>query len=223
MKTMLKGFVCASAVLAAVMISGCASSGQSKASSTTKGLEAAATEVEEITTQTAVTLAALSNLVYHPAPDLRSQYKEFDSATKKLGSLSHSVDKKSDQVKARAAAYFEEWDRGATEISNEDLRAISERRRTDVSGSFDETVESLKKSKGAFDPFLSDLKDIQQVLSLDLTQGGIKSVLNIAEDATIHGVTLEESLAESAEHIRKLASKMSSAGPEAEEVEDDES
>ena len=214
MKIMFKGFVCAAAVMAAVAISGCASSsGYSKGGDAAKGMDKAAAEVQAIVQQTSLTLGSLSNLVNHPAPNLVPQYKEFTSATKKLTSLSESVDKKAADMRERGDAYFAEWNKGATNITNADLRKISEDRRNEVASAFAEVADSLKRSKDAFDPFLSNLRDIQQVLNLDLTQGGLRSIQSVAKTASENGQKLKGALTEAAEDIESLAGKMSSSGP----------
>jgi len=213
MKTLTKSLLCGTALAAAIIFSGCSSTGYSKGGDASKGMDKTSQEVGAIVTQTQDTLNCLSNLVNHPAPDLVPQYKAFEKATKKLTSLSGSVDKKATEMKERADAYFAEWDKGMTNISNPDLRKTSEERRAEVSTAFDDVASSLKKSKDAFDPFLSDLKDIQQVLGLDLTQGGIESVQKTAKSAIAHGEDLRAALTEAAKDIGDLAAKMSSQGP----------
>ena len=176
MKVITKGLACGCVLASALIISGCSSTGYSKGGNTAKGMSKTGAEVDAIVSQTELTLTSLSNLVYNPAPDLVPQYKSFEKATKKLSSLSKSVDDKALQMKERADAYFAEWDKGMTNISNADLRKTSEERRAVVSGAFEDVASSLKKSKEAFDPLLADLTDIQKVLSLDLTQGGLQAV-----------------------------------------------
>lgn len=213
MKTLTKGLLSGAVLAVAVAFSGCSSTGYSKGGDASKGMDKTSQEVDAIVTQTEETLNCLSNLVNHPAPDLVPQYKAFEKATKKLTSLSGSVDKKATEMKQRADAYFAEWDKGMTNISNPDLRKTSEERRAEVSSAFDEVASSLKKSKDAFDPFLSDLTDIRQVLGLDLTQGGIQAVQKTAKTAIAHGEDLRSALTEAADDIRALAAKMSSQGP----------
>lgn len=215
MKLTSKALICGSALaaLAVIITTGCASSGYSKGGNTAKGMDKTGMEVEAIVTQTDLTLSTLSNLVYSPATDLVPQYKAFAGATKKLTALSENVDKQASQMRDLADVYFAEWDAGTTNISNPDLRQTSEARRSEVSSAFDEAAESLKKSKAAFDPFLSDLTDIQQVLSLDLTQGGIQSIQSTAKSAIAHGEDLHAALTEAAGDIRELAAKMSAQGP----------
>jgi hypothetical protein len=215
MKPIVNGILCATLLASAIIVSGCASSGYSKASDTSKGMDKAGNEVEAIVAQTQLTLTSLSNLVNHPAPDLVPQYKAFSSNTKKLASMSKSVDAKAADMKKRAAAYFKEWDKGMTNISNPELRATSESRRADVSSSFNQVASSLQRAKAAFDPFLLDLKDIQQVLDLDLTQGGIASIQKVAAEGIEHGEELRASLSDAAKQIQALAAKMSAQGPPA--------
>ena len=213
MKTITNGLLCGAILAVAVILNGCSSAGYSKGGDASKGMDKAGSEVEAIVAQTQLTLTSLSNLVHHPAPDLVPQYKTFAGATKKLVSLSDSVDKKAAEMKDRANAYFAEWDRGMTNISNPDLRKTSEDRRKEVSSAFEEVAESLKKSKDAFDPFVSDLKDIDQVLNLDLTLGGIDSVKGTTKRAMASGEDLRAALTDAASDIRSLAAKLSAAGP----------
>ena len=215
MKNITKGLLLGTAVAVSVIITGCSSAGYSKGDSAAKGMEKTGSEIDAIVQQTELTLTSLSNLVYAPAADLVPQFKKFAGDTKKLASLSKSVADKSVEMKERAKAYFTAWDQGMTNISNADLKKKSEARRADVSSAFDEVAESLAKSQKAFSPFLSDLKDIEQMLSLDLTKGGIGSVQSVAKSAIAHGDDLRDALTEAAKDINALASKMSSQGPSA--------
>jgi hypothetical protein len=209
-----KAFLCASATAAlALAIVGCSTAGYSKGGNAAKGMDKTSENVDAIVDQTVLTLTSLSNLVYAPAADLVPQYKAFAGATKKLTSLSEGVDKQASKMRELADAYFAEWDAGMTNISNADLRKTTESRRAEVSTAFDDAASSLQKSKDAFNPFLSDLRDIQQVLSLDLTQGGIQSVQKPAKSAIAHGEDLRAALTDAASHIRDLAAKMSAHGP----------
>lgn len=219
MKTITQTLLLGALLSTGRIIASCSSTGSSKGYSrgedASKGMDKTSSEVEAIVTQTDLTLSSLSNLVYNPAPDLVPQYKNFQGANKKLSSLSGSVDKKAAEMKERADAYFAEWDKGMTNITNAGLRKTSEERRAEVSNAFEGVAQSLKKSKDSFDPFLSDLKDIQQVLNLDLTQGGLESVKSTTKKALAHGEDLRSALQDAAKDIRDLAAKMSSKGPAA--------
>ncbi|MCU0770941.1 MAG: DUF2959 family protein [Verrucomicrobia bacterium] len=215
MKNIAQGIMLGSVVSLAFVMTACAATGYSKGGDASKGMDKTGREVEAIVAQTELTLSSLSNLVYNPAPDLVPQYKAFTRETKKLDSLSESVDKKAAEMKKRADDYFAKWDAGMTNITNPDLRKTSEARRAEVSSAFEEVAQSLKKSKEAFDPFLSDLKDVQQVLNLDLTQGGLNSIKGTTKKAIAHGEDLRSALQEAAKDIHDLAAKMSSKGPAA--------
>lgn len=214
MKSIVQDLVIVAVACAFVLTVGCSTTGGSKGSSALAGMDAAADEVDTIVAQTAATLGALSNLVSNPSSDLQPQFKALASATKKLASQSQKVDKRMDDMDARAQAYFEEWETQAETIQNENLRNISERRREEVALSFKEVAESLGKSKAAFDPFVASLKDIQTALSLDLTKAGIFAVSNLVAEAYSSGAELKGALADAASDIRKLAAEMSSTTPQ---------
>ena len=131
MKTITTGLLCGAILAVGILLNGCSSASYSKGGDASKGMDKTGNEVEAIVSQTELTLTSLSNIVFNPAPNLVPQYKSFASNTKKLESLSDSVDKKAAEMKDRATAYFSEWDKGMTNITNPDLRQTSESRRAE--------------------------------------------------------------------------------------------
>ncbi len=195
------------ALIAVLAVGGCATGGSKSGASASSGMAKAGEGVEALATQTDVTMAALNDLVMNPG-NLSAQFKTYDSAVKKLTSQFNKAVDQTTTMKTKAQAYFDQWQSSSTNIVNEDIRKINTERLEKVKNAFNEVEESLKTVKQDFNPFLSDLTDVRQALSLDLTPGGVKALSGVAEKAMPKGRKLKESLTEAAGDAKALADQL---------------
>jgi predicted nucleic acid-binding Zn-ribbon protein len=203
-------------LIASLALTGCASSGGSKAgASTSTGMTKAGEGVEALAAQTDVTMAALNDLVLNPG-DLPAQFKTYDKAVKKLSSEFQKAVDQTENMRKKADSYFQQWQADSASIANEEIRKLNTDRLEEVKKAFTEVDESLKQVKADYSPFLSDLNDIRQALSLDLTSGGVKALSGIAEKAMPKGKKLKDSLMQAAADAKHLGTKLASAVPQAE-------
>jgi DNA-binding transcriptional regulator PaaX len=79
--------------------------------------------------------------------------------------------------------YFQDWQQNISTINNESLKKKSQKRLDAVKKSYGKLTEKFKTAAEKFKPFLSDLADIQKVLSTDLTANGVKSLRSTISDA----------------------------------------
>lgn len=207
MRTKIRQLITGAALIAAMAVAGCATGGSKSGASASSGMAKAGQGVEALATQTDVTMAALNDITMNPG-NLSAQYKTYDSAVKKLNSQFDKAVEQTAKMKEKAQAYFSEWQNSSTNIVNEDIRKVNTQRLEKVKAAFKEVDDSLKKVKEDFDPFRSDLNDIRQALSLDLTPGGVKSLSGIAEKAMPKGRKLKESLTEAAADVKALADEL---------------
>ena len=107
-------------------------------------------------------------------------------------------------MKSRGAAYFEQWSQDLATIQNENIRSRSETRQQEVASRFQEIASSYTEVKTAFQPFISDLRDVQRFLSTDLTPGGLAAARKIAAKATVDAVPIRASLAKLAGEFREM-------------------
>jgi hypothetical protein len=154
-------------------------------------------------------LADLNDLVANPAPDLRKQFDRFNHALDELGVSSKDIACKDGEMKSQGADYFAKWDKESARIQNEDIRSRSETRRSEVSARFNRIGQQYNETEIAFQPFLSDLRDVQKFLSTDLTAGGLAAIKDSAAKAARDAVPLKESLAKLSEEFRSLGLSMS--------------
>ena len=207
-KLILNLFTLAAAV---VLATGCASTGNDKAASTSKSLAKSSHMIVSANALIDQTLAKLNDLVSNPNPDLRKQFDAFDSSVNDLGSKDLAVACQAKEMKAKGAEYFENWDKETAQIRNEDIRNRSEARQREVAANFARISQQYDETKTAFEPFMSDLRDVQKYLGTDLTAGGLVAIKDNAAKATREAVPVKESLARLSEEFKGLGISMSSA------------
>lgn len=210
-KLILNLFTLATAV---VLATGCASTGNDKAASTSKSLTKSSRMIEKGSTLIDQTLAKLNDLVSNPKPDMRKQFDAFNSSVNDLGSTDLAVACQAKEMKAKGADYFENWDKETAQIRNEDIRQRSEARQHEVAANFARISQQYDETKTAFEPFMSGLRDVQKFLGTDLTAGGLVAVKDIAAKANRDAVPVKESLARLSEEFKGLGISMSSASGE---------
>lgn len=196
-----------------------ACSSTSKGAETGKTVESAAAGVERGIGELEATVAALNQLVKHPAPDLAPQYKAFTKSLAQLEATAKDVSETAARIDERSQAYFAQWDTQIAAIQNEDIKGRSSSRREAVSASFSKLQKEYGEVREEFKPLLDNLRDIRTVLGTDLTMDGLKSVADTAEDIDDDAKDVKESLQALAENFKKLGVGLKQAGPAAEKAE----
>jgi len=191
------------------LITGCASTGNDKAASTARALTKSSAMIVKGNTLIGQTLANLNDLVSNPNPDLRKQFNTFNSSVNDLGSIAKDVRSEAEDMQSQGAAYFANWDKETAKIQNEDIRYRSEARENEVAARFGRISRQYNAAKTAFEPFMSDLRDVQKFLSTDLTAGGLAAIKDVTAKATMDAVPLKESLAKLSAEFTGLGVSMS--------------
>ena len=207
-KTLL--LTCLSAVALAVgFVTGCASDNYQKGAGTASALNHSSELIAKGSSQIDDSLAALNDLVSNPQPDLTIQFNAYALAVDNLDATAKDVAAKNQAMQAQGAAYFEGWDNEIATMQNEDIRSRSEVRRNEVAKRFAAISQQYADARTAFQPFMSDLHDVQKSLSTDLTSGGLASIKDTAAKSTRDAVPLKETLTRLSEQFKDLSKAMS--------------
>jgi len=194
-------------VIAAVvgLFAGCSSpTGYQKGAQAGAAMNTAAASITRTSDQVDRTLTALNDLVDHPQADLTGQFRTFTTELNTLESMARQVSTEAEAMKSKGAAYFDRWNQELATIQNEDIRNRSESRQKEVSARFQAIAADYSKAEADFQPFLSDLRDVQRFLATDLTSGGIAAVKKFAVKANEDAVPLRKSLAALAEEFKAM-------------------
>jgi len=197
--------------LAAVVgfITGCASDNYNKSAQTAATLDQSSRMITKGNTLIDASLADLNDLVSNPYPDLRKQFEKFNNAVNELCLSEKDIAGKAGQMKSEGADYFANWDKESAQIQNEDIRGRSETRRNEVASRFDRISAQYDETRAAFQPFMSDLRDVQKFLSTDLTAGGLSAIKDTAAKATQDAAPVKEALGRLSDEFKSLGLSMS--------------
>ncbi len=198
--------VCASLALFACKSS---DSGADTGSSITK----ASAQIDLGIQQLDATVAALHDLVDHPAPDLTTQRSAYEKSLSALEATANDVSATSAEMQAKGQAYFAQWDQQVATIQNEDIREQSTDRRKTIEASFTKVRKEYDESRGSFDAVLSDLRDIRTALRADLTLNGIDALKSTVKKVDKNANKTKDSLKDLSEQFRELGVDLSRSGP----------
>jgi len=200
-------------VAIAALLAGCATSGYESGNKTAKNIQKAADKIGALSTQVDATLSALNDLVAHPQPDLRPQFKTFTAKMKALDSDAKEITKARMAMGDEGKEFLAKWDAEVAQINNEDIKARSENRKAEVTAKLQAIKRSYAEAEVAFKPFAGDLRDIEKYLSVDLTTGGLAAMKDVVTQASVHATPLKQSLDKLAADFKSLGVAMSAVAP----------
>jgi phage host-nuclease inhibitor protein Gam len=198
---------------AALAIAGCASSGYQKGTKTAENIQATANQIGAVPAKIDATLAALNELVTKPQADLVPQFKAFSTQLAGLTTEAQDIAAARRNMAANGKDFFAKWDEQLALIQNEDIKARSQSRKTEVAQKLQAIKRSYAEAEMAFKPFLADLKDVQKYLSVDLTVGGVATLKDTAAKATQEAESLKVTLTSVAADFKSLGLAMSAVTP----------
>lgn len=198
---------------AALLFLGACSSGYKEGAKTSESVMTAAQEIETGRTQIDKVVASLDKLTSaSPGQDLRPLFKEYSTNLDKLDSIAKAVKKRAEEMRAKGAAYFKEWDAQVATINNEDIKTQSAERRTQVEAAFRRISEKSQTLKDAYQPMMSNLQDIRTALNNDLTPTGVSGIRPIANQIASQAIAVKNAAGEVAAEFKALGVKMSPSG-----------
>jgi chromosome segregation ATPase len=198
---------------ALLLAAGCTSSGYDTGNQTAQNIQTAANRIAALPGQIDKTVASLDELVKKPQADLRPQFKQFTANLNEVESAAKDIAAKRRSMGEKSKEFFAKWDAQLAQITNEDIKARSEARKKEVSDRMEAIKRSYTEAETAFRPFMSELKDVQKYLSVDLTPGGTAAIKNTVTKADEDAAKLNTTITQLAEQFKALGLAMSSVTP----------
>ncbi len=164
----------------ALSLIACASSGPSRSAKTVDTMDETRAGLSKVRSQIDQTLTSLGDLTNASPEKLRPSFGKYSKDVDKLRSDAVQTKKRFQSMKTRRNDYLAAWRKEQGQVSDPELRELGDARRSEVRANLDRVVESLTVANEAFDPFLSDLGDVQKVFGNDLTPEGQSRVVNTA-------------------------------------------
>ncbi len=171
----------------AVFTSACATSGYKQADKTGAGIAEFRDEITNGKAAVDTTVASLGAIATSANTDPRKAFEQYSDDVKDLESTANKIRKRAQDMKEQGAKYFERWQAELATINNPDVRALAEQRKAKLQAAFDNIRTHSEPLKAAFDPWMSDLKDLQKYLSNDLTVNGVDAAKSLFTKAGAGG------------------------------------
>lgn len=173
--------LCCVMMAGALWMSGCASTGYEKAGKTEQQLLSLRQQLLASGEQGQAAVSSLDVLVTAKG-DLPPLFKDYKKQVKKFEADGKAVSKRIDSVQSAYGAYFKKWDAENAKINNAAYKQQACLRRTESYNQYVAMEQSLQALAKTYHPFISDLQDVLNVLSVDLTTKGVATARPITAE-----------------------------------------
>jgi hypothetical protein len=200
----------------AVLVAGCSTTGPERAQQAASSMDAMRAEIQKTGDLLNGAVATLTDMVEKPKPDLKEQYQAYTGSITALDAQLALVRSRADEVRQRGLAYFDTWKAQSQDISNPEMKQHAQDREAKLREKFESIRTEMGKLGEAAQPLLTSLRDVQTLLSLDLTPQGVQSVAGPAKKAQENLATVKTEAAkvrEDIDAVRKLLAPSSSPAP----------
>lgn len=193
---------------------GCASTGPSRSAKAVDRMEDTHAGLTKERAQIDQTLVSLRDVMSAGPEALGTSFKKFSKDVDRLRADSEQTKKHFRSMKAKRNDYLDAWDKERGQVRDQELRQVAETRRAEVKANLDRAADSLTVAGETFDPFLSNLGDVQKVLGNDLTATGQSLVSNTAvvQGANDKGSQVLQSIDVALEALSNVTRQMSPTG-----------
>jgi hypothetical protein len=159
------------------------------------------------------TLTSLGDLMNASPERLRPTFSKYTNDVDKLRADAVQTKKRFQSMKTKRNDYLVAWRKEQGQVNDPELRELGDARRSEVRANLDRVVESLTVANETFDPFLSNLGDVQKVFGNDLTPEGQSRVVNTAvvQGANEKGARVAQSIDVALEALSTVSRQLSSS------------
>jgi chromosome segregation ATPase len=180
---------------AAWLLAGCGTtSGYKQADKTGEGIATFREEVLNGKKAIDATVASLDQVAASAATDPRKPFEQFSKDVANLESTAAKIRKRGQDMREQGDAYFAQWQKQLAEVKNPDIQKLASERQAKLKEAFDNIKKVAEPLKSQFDPWMSDLKDLQKYLSNDLTVNGVDAAKGLFAKATTQGKDVQKSM-----------------------------
>jgi hypothetical protein len=178
----------------AVLLVGCASSGYKQADKTGAGIAEFRTAIVDGKKAIDATMVSLGKIAETADTDPRPAFEQFTKDLANLDKTSARVKSCSQKVQDQGEAYFKQWEQQLSEVSNKDIRDLAAKRKAKLQETFANIRQAATPLREQFNPWMSDLKDLQKYLSNDLTVSGVSTAKKLFASAAKNGAEVQKSM-----------------------------
>lgn len=158
----------------------CATSTPDRAVKAASSLQVMQDNSSKARAQIDTVLASLDVLMEAPTDRLRESYDRYDKDVKQMNDYANDMRENDADLRTNGNTYLSHWQRDTSNVSDPELRALSEQRREEIVRSSQNMRATVTEAAGSFDAFLRDINDIRKVMGNDLTATGQSNIRGTA-------------------------------------------
>jgi chromosome segregation ATPase len=179
---------------AVVVLSGCATAGYKHADKTGAGIAEFRDEIVNGKNAIDATMKSLGEIATTATTDPRKAFEQYSKDVSNLESTTEKIRKRAQSMQEKGQAYFAQWEKELTEVNNPEIRSLAEQRKAKLQTTFESIRKYSEPLKAQFEPWMSDLKDLQKYLSNDLTIAGVDAAKGLFGKTSTGGAEVQKSM-----------------------------
>jgi len=177
----------------ALLLSGCSTTkGYKQADKTGEGIAEFRDEIVKGKEAVDATMKSLSDIAATANTDPRKAFEQHTKDVANLEATAAKIRKRGQGMKEQGQTYFKQWEEQLAQVNNPEIRGLAEQRKAQLQESFQSVRKYTEPLKAQFDPWMSNLKDLQKYLSNDLTIAGVEAAKPLFTKTTEEGLEVQK-------------------------------
>lgn len=198
---------------ATLLFSGCGTTkGYKQADKTGAGIADFRDEIVKGKAAIDATMKSLGDIAATANTDPRKAFSQFSKDVANLDSTADKIRKRAQSMHEQGEAYFKQWETELTQVNNPDIRALAEQRKAKLQETFSSIRKYTEPLKTQFEPWMSNLKDLEKYLGNDLTIGGVDAAKPLFNKTTEGGLEVQKSMDALVAELNTVAATITPAG-----------
>jgi len=157
-------------------------------------------------------ISTLNALASAQGKDLVTQYKKFSDQVHTLDSTAKKVRSQADKAASQREEYMKAWQKDQDKIQNEQLKAASEARRSQLKPVIDQIKDATSSGKDHFTPLLQNLKDLDLYLGNNLTDQGLAAAHDLIAQCNQSAAFVKDDVEKANAALEQLAALVTPGG-----------
>jgi hypothetical protein len=206
----------ASTVVATTILTGCSTTaGYKQADKTGAGIAEFRVEITKAKAAVDDTVTSLGQVAVTAHTNPRAAFEKYTKSLSNLESVSAKAKQRGEAMKAKGQAYFADWEKQLEQIKNPEIKVLAEQQRAKLQTAFESIRTVSAPLKEQFDPWLSDLQDLQKYLSSDLTVSGVDAAKGLFAKTQTEGFAVQKSMDALVAELNTVAATLTPANVKA--------
>ena len=147
------------------------------------------------------------------AQDKKAAYDRMVAETANVESKAADLRATADAMKAKGREFFKKWEEQIALIKDDSLRTKAKERSGERSKQYADLEQKMASVKGAYTPYLQDLKDLQIAVGNDLNPKGIESAGPALKKLNLDATELKNKLGDVSKALEPIENDLKGGAP----------